>query len=91
MTIQTFAEAVETFLLASDSWLTDEDAPAVAALRASALQLDVELTGALLAQHGLIYRSLLRRKPATPPTVDPLEALLSAPAPSLDQTTLMSD
>jgi hypothetical protein len=91
MATQTFAEAVETFLEASDSWLTAEDAPAIAALRASARELDTDLTGALLAQHGLIYRSLLRRKPATPATVDPLEALLSAPAPTLDPTTLMSD
>lgn len=59
----TFVKAVETFKKSAASWLTDEDSPAVAALEASAKELDKEVTGALLNAYGLTYRNLLKRKP----------------------------
>jgi hypothetical protein len=89
MTRQTFTEAVDKFVDASDSWLTDEDAPAVATLQASAEALDKELTSALLAAYGVAYRALLARKPTASATVDPLEALLSGSI--LDPMTLPDD
>jgi len=76
-TRQTFTESIEAFLTAADEWLTDEDAPAVAALCAMAEQLDREMTPALLAQYGLSYRTLLKRKPANAGAPeDELELLL---------------
>lgn len=58
-----FTTAVAAFKASANSWLSDDDAPAIAALEAAAAQLDKEMTPALLAQYGLIYRSLLKRKP----------------------------
>lgn len=58
-----FVEAVETFKKSAADWLTDEDSPAIAALEAAAVELDKEVTGALLNAYGLTYRNLLKRKP----------------------------
>lgn len=59
----TFKAAVATFKKSAESWLTDEDSPAVAALEAAAVQLDKEMSPALLSAYGLTYRNLLKRKP----------------------------
>ncbi|TDL43595.1 hypothetical protein [Microbacterium oleivorans] len=59
----TFKAAVATFKKSAKSWLQDEDSPAVAALEAAAVQLDKEMSPALLSAYGLTYRNLLKRKP----------------------------
>lgn len=59
----TFVKAVATFKKSAKDWLTDEDSPAVAALEAAAVQLDKEMSPALLSAYGLTYRNLLKRKP----------------------------
>lgn len=61
--MSTFVKAVATFKKSASSWLTDEDSPAVAALEAAAVQLDKEMSPALLSAYGLTYRNLLKRKP----------------------------
>lgn len=61
--MKTFTESVETFLTDAAEWLTDEDSPAVVFLQQTAAQLDVKMTPALLSQYGLMYRSLLKKKP----------------------------
>lgn len=72
----TYSESVDRFL-ATASWLTDEDLPAVTALKMIALELDTgAFQAAIVSQFGLHYRALLKRKPAVVPTQDPLEALL---------------
>lgn len=58
-----FVNAVKTFKKSAKDWLTDEDSPAVAALEAAAVQLDKEMSPALLSAYGLTYRNLLKRKP----------------------------
>jgi hypothetical protein len=75
-----FTTAVEKFLKTANDWLTDEDAPAVAALQGAAVELDIEISPALLSAYGLTYRNLLRRKPTDLPEADTLGSLL-------DQTT----
>jgi hypothetical protein len=70
-----FSEAVDTFLNAAD-WLDDSHAPSVIALQAVARELDIEVTGALVAQFGLLHRSLLKAKPDVLSSADPMEALL---------------
>jgi hypothetical protein len=71
-----FSEAVATFLKAA-TWLDDSHAPSVIALEAVARELDVEVTGALVAQFGLLHRSLLKAKPEVTFSADPMEALLT--------------
>lgn len=71
-----FAESVEEFL-ASATWLGAEHAPAVIALRALAIELDREVTAALVAQFGLLHRSLLKEKPKSVVDTDPLAELLT--------------
>lgn len=73
----TFTEATEQFVAAS-TWLGPEHAPAVATLRLLASQLDRDLTAALVAQYGLVYRSLLKAQPIDPDADDPLEQELRA-------------
>lgn len=70
-----FTESVETFLAHAD-WLDDAHAPSVIALQAVARELDLEVTGALVAQFGLLHRSLLKAKPEVVLSADPMEALL---------------
>lgn len=70
-----FSEAVDTFLNAAD-WLDDSHAPSVIALQAVARELDIEVTGSLVAQFGLLHRSLLKAKPDVVLSSDPMEALL---------------
>jgi hypothetical protein len=70
-----FAEAVEEFLASAD-WLTAQHAPSVAALKALAVELDKEVTAALVAQFGVLHRSLLKERPSVVPDVDPLAELL---------------
>lgn len=58
-----FKKAVETFKKSAADWLSDEDLPAVVVLEQTAEQLDTKITPALVAQFGLTYRNLLKRKP----------------------------
>lgn len=75
--MSSFTKAVETFKKSAKEWLTDEDAPALVALEASAKALDVEVTAALLNAYGTTYRSLLKKKPAQTEEADELSKLLS--------------
>ena len=72
-----FTQAIETFIKSS-TWLEDEDAVAVISLQAMAAQLDSDdkLNPPLVAQFGLTYRNLLKKKPVISDDVDPLEGLL---------------
>lgn len=73
----TFASAVKDFEDASP-WLGPQHAPAVAALRAMATQLDAgDMAPALLGQFGLCFRNLAKERPAES-AKDPLEAALEA-------------
>jgi hypothetical protein len=74
-TAKTFTDSVRIFL-DSATWLDDSHAPSVIALQAVARELDFEVTGALVAQFGLLHRSLLKAKPEAPTFVDPLGELL---------------
>ena len=78
MSTSFYTEAVEAFITSAEGWLSDEDLPAVAALRGAAIALDTEGTSAaLLNAYGLMYRSLLKRKPANADAPeDELELLL---------------
>lgn len=72
----TFTESIEEFVNASD-WLAPEDTPAVVTLQRLAEELDRgPLVPALVAQFGLTFRNLLRRKPTGDSPSDPLEAAL---------------
>lgn len=62
MSRMTFKESVIAFEGASP-WLGPQHAPAVAALRAMAEQLDAELVPAMLSQFGLAYRALEKERP----------------------------
>lgn len=70
-----FELAVESFL-ADATWLDASHAPSVVALRAVAKELDKEVTAALIAQFGVLHRSLLKEKPSRVVEVDPLAELL---------------
>lgn len=70
-----FTESVEQFL-ADATWLDATHAPSVAALRAVAKELDFEVTAALIAQFGVLHRSLLKEKPSRVVNEDPLVELL---------------
>lgn len=72
----TFTEAVEAFVEAAD-WLTDEDAPAVMAMKGAAAELDANgVQASLIAAYGVHYRSLLKKRPADIGDVDELDQLL---------------
>jgi hypothetical protein len=71
----TFAESVSRFLETAD-WLDDSHGPSVMALKALALELDREVTAALVAQFGLLHRSLLKSKPSDDAPLNPYEELL---------------
>ena len=75
--MDTNEEALETFLIDSKEWLTDGDAPAIAALRQMARQLDKRFSAATMAQYGLFLRSLQKKAPSGEGDFDPLEALLN--------------
>ena len=62
--------------ISSSPWLADEDGPAVVALLAMAAELDEKLNPPLVAQYGLTYRNLLKRKPAEGDGLDELGRLL---------------
>jgi hypothetical protein len=70
-----FAETVESFLKTAD-WLDDSHGPSVKALEALAAELDREVTAALVAQFGLLHRSLLKAKPSVNEVTNPYEELL---------------
>lgn len=72
---RSFAAAVDTFI-ESAYWLDDTHLPSVIALQAVARELDDEVTGALVAQFGLLHRSLLAAKPKVDVPVDSLAELL---------------
>lgn len=72
---QGFSEAVQVFI-DSAWWLDETHAPSVMALQAVARELDDEVTGALVAQFGLLHRSLLGAKPKADTPVDSLAELL---------------
>lgn len=76
--METFEEATHAFLIAAKEWLTDEDAPMTASLVIMAKQLDKRFSAATMAQYGLSYRYLAKRRPAGENVIDPLEALLNA-------------
>jgi hypothetical protein len=71
----TFTESTGRFLAAA-TWLTEDDQPAVVTLMALAAELDVNLNPPLVAQYGLTYRNLLKRKPTIAEEVDELAKLL---------------
>lgn len=73
-TKMTFKRAVADFEEASP-WLGPQHAPAVAALRAMAEQLDAELVPAMLSQFGLSYRALEKERPKDVET-DPVDDLI---------------
>jgi hypothetical protein len=70
-----FGEAVAKFLDSAD-WLDESHLPSIVALQALAFELDKEVTAALVAQFGLIHRSLLKAKPSDDAPVNPFEELL---------------
>lgn len=71
----TFTDSVVRFLETAD-WLDDSHGPSVMALQALAAELDREVTAALVAQFGLLHRSLLKAKPVESVDVNPFEELL---------------
>ena len=70
-----FSESVQRFV-ADAYWLNDSHAPSVVALQALAVELDREVQAALVAQFGVLHRSLLKEKPAAVPALDPIAELL---------------
>lgn len=62
--------------ISAASWLRDEDGPAVISLLAMADELDKKLNPPLVAQYGLTYRNLLKRKPEQGEELDELAKLL---------------
>lgn len=70
-----FQTAVNDFLETAD-WLSASHAPSVAALKALAIELDKEVTAALVAQFGVLHRSLLKERPKVETEHDPLAELL---------------
>ena len=70
-----FSESVEAFV-AEAYWLDASQAPSVVALQALAIELDREVTAALVAQFGVLHRSLLKSKPTNVVVEDPLEKML---------------
>ena len=74
--MDTFEEATNAFLIAAKDWLTDEDEPMATSLIIMARQLDRRFSAATMAQYGLSYRYLAKRRPEDTETKDPLEALL---------------
>lgn len=75
MSENTFTKATLEFIH-SATWLTDEDNPAIVSLIAMARELDERLNPPLVAQYGLTYRNLLKRKPETENDLDELGKLL---------------
>ena len=71
----TFSESIDLFLSNAD-WLDDDDLPAIVALKAMAAELDQAINPPLVAQFGLTYRNLLKRKPAMSEELDELAKLL---------------
>ena len=70
-----FSESVEAFV-AEAYWLDASHAPSVVALQALATELDREVQAALVAQFGVLHRSLLKSKPTNVVADDPLEKML---------------
>lgn len=70
-----FSEAVRDFLTEA-TWLNASHAPSIAALVAVADELDREVSAALIAQFGVLHRSLLKEKPKVVDSVDPMVELL---------------
>ena len=70
-----FVEAVQQFV-ANETWLSAAHAPSVVALQAVAVELDREVTAALIAQFGMLHRSLLKERPGVQTDIDPLAELL---------------
>lgn len=70
-----FVEAVQQFI-ENETWLTAAHAPSVVALRAVAVELDREVTAALIAQFGVLHRSLLKERPGMQPEESPFAELL---------------
>jgi hypothetical protein len=70
-----FVEAVQQFV-ENETWLNAAHAPSVVALRAVAVELDREVTAALIAQFGMLHRSLLKERPGVQVASDPLAELL---------------
>ena len=62
--------------ISTATWLRDEDGPAIISLLAMADELDKKLNPPLVAQYGLTYRNLLKRKPEEGDDLDELGRLL---------------
>jgi hypothetical protein len=73
--VMNFETSVQEFLATAD-WLTASHAPSVAALVAVAQELDREVSAALIAQFGVLHRSLLKERPKVETETDPLAELL---------------
>jgi len=74
-----FMQATRAFHRSAD-WLGTDDLPALATMYTIAEELDGgNMTPALVAQHGLTYRNLLKRAPQVDEGAgDPLEEALRA-------------
>lgn len=70
-----FTESVRRFI-ADAYWLSDSHAPSVVALEALAVELDREVQAALVAQFGVLHRSLLKEKPKAEPALDAIAELM---------------
>ena len=75
MTENSFMNETLKFIAAA-TWLRDEDGPAIISLLAMADELDKKLNPPLVAQYGLTYRNLLKRKPEEGDDLDELGRLL---------------
>lgn len=75
-TESTFTEAVDTYLTQAD-YLTDDDLPAIIALKKAAKELDANgVQAALLNTFGVTLRSLQKRKHAESGEPDEAERFL---------------
>lgn len=75
-TNKTFSEAVDTYLSQAD-YLTDDDLPAIIALKEAARELDTTgVQAALLNTFGVTLRSLQKRKQNDTGIADEAEAFL---------------
>lgn len=70
-----FSESVQRFI-ADAYWLNDSHAPSVVALQALASELDRDVQAAMVAQFGVLHRSLLKERPTESPVLDPIAELL---------------
>lgn len=63
----TMVSCTNKFIRANKTWLTDDHAPAVAALKVLAKMSDEDPRASTLSSYGLTYRALLALKSAADP------------------------